>query len=159
MNLSRPNFLARVQAAGKKLLSVEGLPGEQLRLRVMQHFGFASSLPAGCDVVVTPIGGVSKHGIIIASHLSSIQIDLETGDTCLYDLHGHQLRLTAAGVEMRDKAGNYLRLADGKIESNCVIYAPNLITPIVNTNIHAHPAKPPTAPGEVSGSPVPQGDV
>lgn len=159
MSLNRSAFLARVQAVGKKLLSVEGLPGERLRLRVMQHFGFASRLPEGCDVVALPIGGASKHSVIIASELSSIQIELEAGDCCLYDLHGHQLRLTAAGVEMRDKSGNYLRLTDGKVETNCVIHAPNLITPIVNTNTHVHPAKPPTTTGEVSGSPVPQGDV
>ncbi len=66
------------------------------------------------------------------------------------------IRMSDTQIEQR-LGSDYLRLSAGKLETNCVIHAPNVITPIVNVNTHVHPAKPPTVLGEVSGMPVPSG--
>ena len=41
------------------------------------------------------------------------------------------------GAELRG-GSDYLRLSTGKLETNCVIHAPNVITPSVNVNTHVH---------------------
>lgn len=41
------------------------------------------------------------------------------------------------GAELSSGA-DYLRLSSGKIETNCVIHAPNVITPTVDLNAHQH---------------------
>jgi len=41
------------------------------------------------------------------------------------------------GAELRSDA-DYLRLSAGRLDTNCVIYAPNVITPTVNVNNHRH---------------------
>lgn len=66
------------------------------------------------------------------------------------------IRMSDTQIEQR-LGSDYLRLSAGKLETNCVIHAPNVITPSVNVNTHVHPAKPPTVLGEVSGAPVPSG--
>lgn len=41
------------------------------------------------------------------------------------------------GAELRG-GGDYLRMSAGKIDTNCVIHAPNVITPNANLNMHKH---------------------
>lgn len=41
------------------------------------------------------------------------------------------------GVELKSN-DDYLRMSPGKLETSCVIYAPNVITPTVNVNQHIH---------------------
>lgn len=41
------------------------------------------------------------------------------------------------GVELKSN-DDYLRMSPGKLETSCVIHAPNIITPSVNLNSHIH---------------------
>ena len=41
------------------------------------------------------------------------------------------------GVELKSN-DDYLRMSPGKLETSCVIYAPNVITDSVNANQHIH---------------------
>lgn len=97
----RQAFSATVRKLGRLGLSLEGLPNERLeQVPLMQHFGFASALPAGADVVVLPLNGSTKNGVVIASRLASITVDLQSGDTCVFDNHGHRILLNSTGVKI-----------------------------------------------------------
>lgn len=50
---------------------------------------------------------------------------------------GNKGSVWMGGVELKSN-GDYLRMSPSKLETTCVIHAPNIITPSVNLNQHIH---------------------
>jgi len=64
-----------------------------------QNYGHSSVPPAGAEAVVLSLGGARGGLVAIAVEDKGARPkDLEPGDSCLYHLEGHNLRLTKDGT-------------------------------------------------------------
>ena len=64
---------------------------------------------------------------------------------------GHASAVWMNGIELKNEQ-DYWRMSAGKLETSCVIYAPNVITPTVDLNMHRHSGG--TINGQ-TGTPIP----
>lgn len=70
----------------------------------LAEFGFTSNPPNGSDVVVVFIGGDRSNGVAIATgHQASRPTGLLQGESMVYDLWGHYIHLTEAGIVIEAK--------------------------------------------------------
>lgn len=87
---------AAVQSGGAtQRVQIDGLAGETLQsLEQMQQFGFTSHPPPGTDALIVPLGGVSSHGIIVATENGAYRIKgLAAGEVAVYDQSGSSIVL------------------------------------------------------------------
>lgn len=111
------------------LIQADGVSGEQLQAaELFQHYGFTSAPPAGTMCVVLPIGGMSAHGITVATEHGSFRIKgLKPGEVALYTDEdqsdpGHRIILKRGGlVEIRGqvvdvRASELLHLSGKEVE-------------------------------------------
>jgi phage gp45-like len=91
-------------------------------LNSMQHYGFASSLKAGCDVMIINVAGDNSNGDVIASN----------------DQRHRPKGLSAGAVRVYNDAGSYVHIEGGNItivaSSAVTMNTPKLI---VNGDIEA----------------------
>lgn len=83
--------LARTTTTGGVMSAqLDGLAGETLQeVEVFQQYGLTSVPPAGAMAIVVPLGGVSSHGIVIATEHSQYRLQaLESGEVALYSAEG-----------------------------------------------------------------------
>ena len=108
----RQAIIGTIKRTGNKALQVLGLSGELVDdVPLYQQAGFASWLPKDAEVVMLPIGGKARNFVIIAGR-DAVAIELEEGETVVYNQHGVELRLT------KDKIKSNVSLeVDGDITS------------------------------------------
>lgn len=106
-------FFGRITRTGKTV-QVAGLNGELFpEVLNLQHVGFASGLPLDAEVVMLPLMGKTARSVIIASRGGAVVVTVNAGETCIYDQHGHTLKLTAAGIQT---VGN-VAMQDGNVST------------------------------------------
>lgn len=76
-------------------VQLDGLAGETLQdVELMQQFGFTSHPPTDTECIVLPLGGVSSHGIIVATENGAYRIKgLAAGEVAVYDQSGSSIVL------------------------------------------------------------------
>ncbi len=120
-----------------KLIGVEmqGLAGESVAGELFQHYGFTSAPLAGAEYIAIPVGGDSKHTVVIASEDARYRVSLQDGEVAIYSDEGDHVHLKRGRVievnteTLLVKAGTKVRfetplieatgrmLADGDIQS------------------------------------------
>lgn len=97
----RQVFLGLVARGGQHSIQVQGFADEVLdEIEVIQQVGFASHIPKGAKVVLLPLQGKTAKSIVIATTGGIVEVNLSTGDACMYDQHGHRIVLQADGAHI-----------------------------------------------------------
>ena len=113
MGQVRQTFLGVVARGGSKLLQLTGLAGEVLdETELVQQVGFSSYIPEGCRVVVVPLQGKTSRSIVIATDGAPIVVQVNEGETCIYDQFGHAIWLKEDGAHVK---GGDLFVDDGNL--------------------------------------------
>jgi len=83
-----------------KLTGVEmqGLAGEAVAGELFQHYGFTSSPLAGAEYICIPVGGNSKHAVVVASEDGRYRLTLKDGEVALYTDEGDRVHLKRGRV-------------------------------------------------------------
>lgn len=78
-----------------KLIGVDmqGLAGESITGELFQHYGFTSAPLAGAEYIVVPVGGNSKHAVVVASEDGRYRVTLQDGEVALYTDEGDHIHL------------------------------------------------------------------
>lgn len=78
-----------------KLIGVEmeGLAGESVSGEQMQYYGFTSAPLPGAEFIALPIGGNSKHVVVIASEDGRYRVVLKDGEVALYTDEGDYIHM------------------------------------------------------------------
>ncbi|TBV12749.1 phage baseplate assembly protein V [Stutzerimonas kirkiae] len=74
-------------------VQMQGLAGEQVNGELMQHYGFTSAPLPGAEYIVVPVGGNSKHAVVIASEDGRYRVALADGEVALYTDEGDCIHL------------------------------------------------------------------
>lgn len=102
MGQVRQSFLGIVARGGSRLLQLTGLADEVLdEVELIQQVGFSSYIPETCRVVVIPLQGKTSRSIVIATDGAPIVINVEDGETCIYDQFGHSVWLKKDGTHIK----------------------------------------------------------
>ena len=116
---------ARNSHAGAQIgVQMQGLAGETVNGELMQHYGFTSAPLAGAEYIVLPIGGNSKHAVVIASEDGRYRVKLADGEVALYTdegdyLHMKRGRLIEVTTEtLVVKAGTKVRFETPLVEAS-----------------------------------------
>ncbi|WP_246745741.1 phage baseplate assembly protein [Pseudomonas sp. PNP] len=120
-------------------VQMEGLAGETVAGELAQHYGFTSAPLAGAEFIALPIGGNSKHVVVIATEDARYRLKVEDGEVAIYTDEGdhvHMKRGRVIEVETETllvKASKKVRfetptieasgqfLADGNIQSKAEV--------------------------------------
>lgn len=80
---------------GIQQVQVSGLADETLQdVELVQHFGFTSSPPKGCEAVILPVGGRTTHSIVVATEHADFRVKaLKSGEVAIYDQSGSSVVL------------------------------------------------------------------
>ncbi|PTQ68136.1 phage baseplate assembly protein [Pseudomonas sp. GV071] len=83
-----------------KLIGVEmeGLAGEAVSGELFQHYGFTSAPLAGAEFIAVPVGGNSRHTVVVASEDGRYRITLQDGEVALYSDEGDRVHLKRGRV-------------------------------------------------------------
>ncbi len=83
-----------------KLIGVqmEGLSGESVSGELFQHYGFSSAPQAGAEFLVIPVGGNSKHAVVVASEDGRYRLTLQDGEVSLYTDEGDYIHMKRGRV-------------------------------------------------------------
>lgn len=103
-----------VKAAGSiQLIQGEGLAGEPMQdVEMMQQYGTTSNPPVGTACIVIPLGGKTKHSVVVATEHGSYRLkSLKPGEVAVYDDEGKQVYLTRDGIVIKG-AGKPIRIED-----------------------------------------------
>ena len=86
--------------AGIQRHQVSGLSDETLQdVELYQHFGFTSNPPAGTNVIVVPLNGLTSHSVIIATENGNYRLAaLKPGEVALYSSHGSTIVLKEGNI-------------------------------------------------------------
>jgi phage baseplate assembly protein V len=73
-----------------KLIGVQmqGLAGETVDGEQFQNYGFSSAPLPGAEYIVIPVGGNSKHSVVVASEDGRYRLQLQDGEVSLYTDEG-----------------------------------------------------------------------
>lgn len=74
-------------------VEMEGLAGESVSGELMQHYGFVSGPLAGAEYIVLPVGGNTKHSVVIASGDGRYRVQVADGEVALYTDEGDYVHL------------------------------------------------------------------
>ncbi|ORM62211.1 phage baseplate assembly protein V [Pantoea rodasii] len=88
--------LSRLTSTGGVMTAqLEGLAGETLQeVEVFQHYGLTSVPPEGAMAIVIPLGGLTSHGIVVATEHSEYRIQaLNPGEVAIYNSDGASITL------------------------------------------------------------------
>lgn len=83
-----------------KLIGVDlqGVAGETVAGELFQHYGFTSAPLPGAEYVAVPVGGNSKHTIVVASEDGRYRINIKDGEVSLYTDEGDYLHMKRGRV-------------------------------------------------------------
>ena len=97
----RQSFLGIVARGGSKMLQFTGFADEVLdEVELFQQVGFSSFVPKDARVVVIPLQGKTSKSIVIATSGGPIVIEVNEGETCIYDQFGHSVWLKEDGTHI-----------------------------------------------------------
>lgn len=74
-------------------VQMQGLAGEKISGELMQHYGFTSAPLAGAEYIVLPVGGSSRHSVVVASEDGRYRVQLSDGEVALYTDEGDYIHL------------------------------------------------------------------
>ncbi|MBJ8502299.1 phage baseplate assembly protein domain-containing protein [Acinetobacter pittii] len=98
----RQPLLALVARGGSKVLQLKGFADETLQeIELFQQVGFSSDVPEGARVVVIPLHGKTSRSIVVATTGGNIVINVDKGETCVYDQFGHSVWLKEDGTHIK----------------------------------------------------------
>ena len=83
-----------------KLIGVQmqGLSGEAVAGELFQHYGFSSAPQPGAEYLVIPVGGNSKHAVVVASEDGRYRLRLQDGEVSLYTDEGDYVHMKRGRV-------------------------------------------------------------
>ena len=85
---------ARNSHSGAQIgVEMEGLAGESVSGELMQHYGFVSAPLQGAEYIVVPIGGDTKHSVVIASGDGRYRLQVADGEVALYTDEGDRIHM------------------------------------------------------------------
>lgn len=119
----RQCFLGIVARGSSSSLQLKGFADEVLQeVELVQQVGFSSHVPDAAKVVVIPLQGKTSKSIVVATSGGAITINVENGETCIYDQFGHSVWLKQDGThiegdlfvngEVFDKKGSMQEMRD-----------------------------------------------
>lgn len=109
----RQTFQGIVARGGSDVLQLTGYSDETLQeVELFQQVGFSSHIPEGARVVVIPLQGKTAKSIVIATTAGNVVVNVESGETCVYDQFGHSLWLKEDGTHVK---GGDLFVDDGNL--------------------------------------------
>ena len=79
-------------------VQMQGLAGETVVGELAQHYGFTSAPLAGAEFIVLPIGGNSKHAVVIATEDARYRLKIQDGEVALYSDEGDHVHLKRGRV-------------------------------------------------------------
>ena len=98
----RQTFLGLVARGGSKVLQLKGFSDETLQeVELIQQVGFSSYVPEDAKVVILPSQGKTAKSVVIATTGGKVVVNVETGQTCVFDQFGHQVLLGGSGVKIK----------------------------------------------------------
>lgn len=101
MGQIRQSFQGIVARGGSDSLQLSGYSDETLQdVELIQQVGFSSHIPEGARVVVIPLQGKTAKSIIVATTAGNIVINVDSGETCIYDQFGHSVWLKEDGTHV-----------------------------------------------------------
>lgn len=105
--------------SGRQLFSGSGRVGEEFTNRpVMQHYGFASSLPVGTDALILKQG---ESVYLIASDHRKYRIELGPEEVALFDSRGSKVHLKEGGkIEIESSFEVRLKTEKAVIEAGTI---------------------------------------
>lgn len=74
-------------------IEMEGLAGEAVSGELMQHYGYSSAPLPGAEFLAIPVGGNSKHTVVVASEDGRYRITLKDGEVSLYTDEGDYIHM------------------------------------------------------------------
>lgn len=134
----------RIQAQG---IGNENLQGAEL----FQHYGFTSHPQPGTMGIVLPLGGVSSHGIVIATEHGAYRLkSLKPGEVALYTDEGAKIVLRRGKLIEADCETFRVNCTD--FEVNCDIWAATANDAATFTTPELSTSEKLTAQGLISGN-------
>lgn len=79
-------------------VQMQGLAGETVVGELAQHYGFTSGPLAGAEFIALPIGGNSKHVVVIATEDARYRLKVQDGEVALYSDEGDHVHLKRGRV-------------------------------------------------------------
>lgn len=79
-------------------VQMEGLAGETVAGELAQHYGFTSAPLAGAEFIALPIGGNSKHVVVIATEDARYRLKVKDGEVAIYSDEGDHVYLKRGRV-------------------------------------------------------------
>lgn len=74
-------------------IEMEGLAGESVSGELMQHYGFTSGPLPGAEFIAIPVGGDSKHTVVVASEDGRYRVVVKDGEVALYTDEGDYIHM------------------------------------------------------------------
>lgn len=140
-------FFGMVARGGSKVLQVTGLSNETLNdVELLQQIGFSSHIPENAKVVLIPLQGTTAKSVVIATKGGAVLINVDEGETCVYDQFGHSVWLQEDGTHVK---GGDLIIDDGDVRvlNGDVFDKTGSIQAMRDVyNQHLHGNSPPAAP-------------
>ncbi len=141
-------------------VEMQGLAGESVSGELFQHYGFSSAPLPGAEYLVVPVGGNSKHAVVVASEDGRYRLTLQDGEVSLYTDEGdyvHMKRGRMIEVVTDDlvfKVKNRVRFETPKVEMTGDMKADGEVADHTRTmqedrelyDGHGHPDGPPPDP-------------
>ncbi|EHU1483098.1 phage baseplate assembly protein [Acinetobacter baumannii] len=101
MKQIRQPLFALVARGGSKVLQLKGFADETLQeVELFQQVGFNSHIPEGARVVVIPLHGKTSRSIVVATTGGAVVVNVDEGETVVYDQFGHSLLLKEDGTHI-----------------------------------------------------------
>ncbi|AZC67361.1 Prophage baseplate assembly protein V [Pseudomonas chlororaphis subsp. piscium] len=99
-NIRQPFRAVAARNTHGKLIGVQmqGLSGETVVGEQFQNYGFSSAPLPGAEYIVIPVGGNSKHSVVVASEDGRYRLTLKDGEVSLYTDEGDYVHLKRGRV-------------------------------------------------------------
>ncbi|MCB2256614.1 phage baseplate assembly protein [Pseudomonas chlororaphis] len=99
-NIRQPFRAVAARNTHGKLIGVQmqGLAGETVAGEQFQNYGFSSAPLPGAEYIVIPVGGNSKHSVVVASEDGRYRLALQDGEVSLYTDEGDYVHMKRGRV-------------------------------------------------------------
>lgn len=141
-------------------VDMQGLAGESVTGELFQHYGFTSAPLAGAEFIAIPVGGNSKHTVVVASEDGRYRLQVQDGEVALYTDEGDHVHMQRGRVvevvteTLLVKAGTKVRFETPLIEATGDIKADAEVSDHTRSmqadrdlyNVHKHGSGPVPSP-------------
>lgn len=79
-------------------VEMEALALESVSGELFQHYGFTSGPLAGAEYIALPVGGNSKHVVVIATEDARYRLQIQDGEVAIYSDEGDHIHLKRGRV-------------------------------------------------------------